>query len=140
MRRIIYCSQASCDFLAEELVALITQARSNNQRAGLSSMLQYCRQTFLQLLEGSGQRVTAAYTKIVADERHTGVRLLADIDVAAPLSPDWTTGFENLDDEQLAREVEAFTPATDYPLVNPDLITKAVAQTLLQLYGRNRVQ
>ncbi len=28
-------------------------------------------------------------------------------------------GFEHVDDEELAEEVEGFTAATDYPLVNP---------------------
>lgn len=141
MRRIIYCSQASYDFAADELVALLKQARSNNDQVGLSGMLLYCARSFLQLVEGDAQSVTVAYSKILADDRHTNLRLLADVEVAAPLFPDWTMGFEHLADEKLALEVEAFTPAMDYPLVNPDLITNAgVAQTLLQLYARNRVQ
>ena len=46
-----------------------------------------------------------------------------------------------VDDEDLAGELEGFTPAMDYPLVNPDLITNAVvAQTLLTLYAKNRVR
>jgi len=50
-------------------------------------------------------------------------------------------GFEHVDDEDLAEELDGFTPATDYPLVNPDLVTNAgVAQTLLKLYAKNRVR
>jgi hypothetical protein len=50
-------------------------------------------------------------------------------------------GFDHVDDEDLAAELEGFTAATDYPLVNPDLVTNAgVALTLLKLYARNRVR
>ena len=64
-----------------------------------------------------------------------------DAEVSAPMFPDWTMGFEHVDDEDLADELDGFTPATDYPLVNPDLVTNAsVAQTLLKLYAKNRVR
>ena len=50
-------------------------------------------------------------------------------------------GFEHIDDEELAEDLEGFTPEIEYPLVNPDLITNGgVAQTLLTLYAKNRVR
>ncbi len=141
VKRIIYCSQASYNFPPDGLVGLLRQARASNDRAGVSGMLLYCGRSFLQLLEGDEQALKATYSKIVADERHASLRMLLDAEVAAPLFPDWTMGFDHLDDERLAREVEAFTPAMDYPLLNPDLVINAgVAQTLLLLYARNRIQ
>ncbi len=141
VRRLIYCSQATHDIAPEELVALLELARASNERAGLRGMLLYCSQSFLQLLEGESAALDATYARITADDRHTNLRLLLDTEVSAPLFPDWTMGFEHVDDEELAEEVEGFTAATDYPLVNPDLITNAgVAQTLLGLYAKNRVR
>jgi FAD-dependent sensor of blue light len=141
VKRITYCSQASYDFAPEELIALLKQARPNNDRAGVSGMLLYGGQSFLQLLEGDAKTLEATYSKVLADDRHTNLRLLAETDVAAPLFPDWTTGFKHLEDEELAQHVQGFTAATEYPLVNPDLITNAgIAQTPLQLYARNRIQ
>lgn len=50
-------------------------------------------------------------------------------------------GFEDVDDESLAEELDGFTSATEYPLVNPDLNTNAgVAVTLLKLYAKNRTR
>lgn len=141
MRRIIYCSQATYDVSPDELVALLELSRRNNARAGLSGMLLYCSQSFLQVLEGDPGSLRSTYGRIGADARHTELRLLQDVDVAAPLFPDWTMGFEHVDDEDLVEQVDGFTAATHYPLVNPDLITNAaVAQTLLTLYARNRVR
>jgi hypothetical protein len=141
VKRLIYCSQATHDVSPDELVALLGVARRNNERLGLSGMLLYSSQSFLQVLEGPAAELEATYARIRADDRHAALRLLMDAEVPAPLFPDWTMGFEHVDDEDLAEELDGFTPATDYPLVNPDLITNAaVAQTLFTLYARNRVR
>ena len=141
MKRIIYCSQATNDLSPEELVALLELSRANNEAAGLSGMLLYSSESFLQVLEGEPAALETTYARIGVDDRHTNLRLLLDAEVSAPLFPDWTMGFEHVDDEDLAEELDGFTPATDYPLVNPDLITNAgVALTLLKLYAKNRVR
>ena len=141
MKRIIYCSQATHDVSPDELVELLELSRRNNLAAGLSGMLLYSSQSFLQVLEGEPKALATTYGRIVADDRHTNLRQLMDAEVAAPMFPDWTMGFEHVDDEELADELAGFTPETDYPLVNPDLVTNAgVAQTLLRLYARNRVR
>jgi hypothetical protein len=141
VKRIIYSSQATTDFTPEELVALLELSRHHNSAAGLTGILLYCSQSFLQVLEGDPSALETTYGRITADDRHTNLRLLMNADVAAPLFPDWTMGFEHVDDEDLAEDLDGFTPETDYPLVNPDLITNgAVAQSLLTLYAKNRIR
>jgi len=141
MRRVIYASQSVHDFDPDELVALLEAARANNERAGLSGMLLYCSQSFLQLLEGDAATLEETYARIAADPRHRNLRLLADTEVSAPLFPDWTMGFEHVNDEDLAEDVDGFVPAMAYPLVNPDLVSNGgVAQTLLTLYAKNRTR
>jgi len=141
MKRIIYASQASFDVSPEELVALLETSRARNQDAGLSGMLLYSAQSFLQLLEGEEDALATTYARIRADDRHTNLRLLMAEEVAAPLFPDWTMGFDYVDDEELAEDLPGFTAQTEYPLVNPDLVSNAgVAQTLFKLYSKNRVR
>lgn len=141
MKRIIYCSQATHDVSPEELVSLLELSRRNNDQAGLSGMLLYSSQSFLQVLEGEPAALTSTYARIAADDRHTNLRMLMNAEVAAPLFPDWTMGFEHVDDEDLADDLDGFVPAMEYPLVNPDLITNGgVAQTLLSLYAKNKVR
>jgi hypothetical protein len=141
VKRIIYCSQATHDVSPDELIGLLEGARARNEQVGLSGMLLYCSQSFLQMLEGDAAALETTYSRIRADERHTNLRLLLDAEVTAPLFPDWSMGFEHVDDEDLAEELPGFTPATTYPLLNPDLITNAgVAQTLLTLYAKNKVR
>jgi hypothetical protein len=140
MKRIIYSSQATADFSPEELVTLLDLARRENSASGLTGMLLYCSQSFLQVLEGDESALAATYARIERDQRHTNLRLLMNVEISSRLFADWTMGFEHIDDEELAQEVEGFTPETEYPLVNPDLITNGgVAQALLTLYAKNRV-
>jgi hypothetical protein len=141
MKRMIYCSQATVDFSPEELVSLLELSRVNNQESGLSGMLLYSSQSFLQMLEGDPAALEETYERITADDRHVNLRLLLNADVSTRLFPDWTMGFEHVDDEELADDLEGFTPEIEYPLVNPDLITNGgVAQTLLTLYAKNRIR
>ena len=140
MHRIIYCSQATADLTGDELVGLLDVARTRNEAAGLTGMLLYSSQSFLQVLEGDRAALDATYARITADPRHTKLRLLLNREVASPLFGDWSMGFEHVDDEDLDENLDGFTAALVYPLVNPDLVTNAtVAETLLTLYARNRV-
>jgi hypothetical protein len=138
MKRIVYCSRAAYDVSADELVALLQSARRHNAAAGVSGMLLYSCQSFVQVLDGDAAALDATFDRIVRDAMHSRIRVLLEGDVAAPLFPDWTMGFEHVDDETLARELAGFIPAVEYPVVNPDLITNAgVALTLLTLYSKN---
>jgi hypothetical protein len=140
VKRMIYCSQATIDFSPDELVTLLSLARRENEKVGLTGMLLYCSESFLQMLEGDQAALEKTYSRITADPRHANLRLLMNTDVGTPLFPDWTMGFEHVDDEDLAADLDGFTPELKYPLVNPDLIVNGgVAQTLLTLYAKNRV-
>lgn len=69
------------------------------------------------MLEGEQEQLQLTYARILTDDRHTNLRMLMNADL------------------------DGFTPATMYPLVNPDLITNAgVATTLLTLYAKNKVR
>ncbi len=139
MQRLIYCSQAVKEFTSDELIALLERARRNNERLGLTGMLLYSNQSFMQVLEGDAKHVDRVYTSIVQDPRHTNLRLLMDDEISVRMFPDWTMGFEHVEDEDLAEVLEGFTPDLEYPLVDPKLISNAsIAQTLLELYAKNR--
>lgn len=140
MRRIIYCSQSAIDFSPEELVELLEAARDRNAQSELSGMLLYCSQSFLQMLEGDPTALKETYGRISADDRHRNLRLLMDTEISSRLFPDWTMGFTHVDEDELADELDAYVPETEYPLINPDLVSSGeVAQRLLGLYAQNRV-
>ena len=136
----IYASQAVRAFGAEELVDLLTAARARNESAGVTGMLLYSGYSFLQVLEGDAAAVEQIYDLIRTDPRHASFRVLLDAGRPDRLFPDWTMGFEHLDEQALAARVPGYTPSDRYPLMNPEYIVDgSVAETLFGLYAGHRV-
>lgn len=104
----------------------------------MSGLLLYCNQSFLQVLEGETEPVEALYQKIEKDPRHDKLRLLSRAPITVRKFPEWSMGFEHVDEDVLIETLPGFKPATQYPLVAADLVRNgAVAETLLGLYQRN---
>lgn len=71
------------------LSGILSQARRNNQRDGITGAL-ICRQDlYLQLIEGPIAAIETLYAKIAADDRHADVTLAFSELVDQRLFPDW---------------------------------------------------
>jgi hypothetical protein len=69
---------------------ILSVARRNNLRDGISGCL-ICRADFyLQMLEGSRDVVTAAYDRILRDDRHLDVVLLGSGDISSRMFGEWS--------------------------------------------------
>ena len=138
LSKLIYASQAVKPFSERELAKLLVAARNHNAGHGLSGLLLYAQQSFLQILEGELDELTALYSRIATDPRHTRLRLLSSTPITTRKFALWSMGFEQVGDAQLSATLDGFVPETEYPLVNPAMIRDGiVAETLLDLYQRN---
>src|SRR5690242_10164465 len=95
MRRIIYASRARHGFDTPELLELLDRARTVNDEHGVTGMLVYAGQSFLQLFEGEDGEVELVWDRIRLDDRHTDLRVLADGGVERRQFADWSMGFEH---------------------------------------------
>lgn len=87
MQLIYYSRPFGFDDLA--LVGILASAARNNPRDDITGAL-ICREDiFMQLLEGPGDSVQAAFDRIRADDRHTDVALVSLQSVTERLFPDW---------------------------------------------------
>ena len=73
MQQISYSSAAVAPFSERELTELLTIARVNNGRLGVTGMLLYHEGSFLQALEGDERVLDVLFTKISKDKRHLPV-------------------------------------------------------------------
>lgn len=138
LSQLLYASRATHPLSDAELQDLLTLARVNNARLGVTGLLLYCDQSFLQVLEGEEATLTRLYEAIARDPRHTELRLLARGPLVERRHAEWCMGFEHLDDQRLAATLPGYRSARRYPLVAADLVRDgAVAETLLSLYARN---
>jgi len=138
LSKLIYASRASRPMSEHDLTTLLSTARNNNERRQLTGLLLYCNQSFLQILEGPPDELEEIYKKIEEDPRHTQLRMLSRGPIETRTFSAWSMGFEHVDEDRLAQSLPGFKAATQYPLVNADLIRNGtVAETLLNLYQRN---
>lgn len=88
LMQLVYASRPfGFDDLA--LRGILNTAQRNNARDGITGSL-ICREDlFLQLLEGQGDVVQAAYDRICRDDRHTDVRLIVMREAEGRLFPEW---------------------------------------------------
>jgi hypothetical protein len=169
MIQVSYISQATAPMSAEDLLSLLLQSRRNNAARGITGMLLYGNETFLQVIEGEDAAVDALVERIGGDARHSGVKILARKSVPGRQYSDWSMSFERvtpqaLEDieglrnfgaqdftfETLARNETAIEALVDHfraphwdPLVREldakDKLIAHLRQGLLQAQGRAEV-
>jgi hypothetical protein len=68
---------------------ILSTARRNNLRDGITGSLICRADLYLQMLEGPRAAVTSTFHKIMADDRHLDVALVSCVDTKMRLFPDW---------------------------------------------------
>lgn len=107
MLQLIYTSAATVQFSQKQLKELLHKARQNNESLGVSGMLVYNEGSFLQILEGEEESLTALYEKIEKDERHDNVKLLLRKEIEERSFGEWKMGF--FDASRSAEKLEGFS-------------------------------
>jgi len=102
LARLIYRSRS---VLAEKsadpdglLATILQHARHNNERAGLTGVLLFDGETFVQALEGSLGNIERVYEAIACDQRHEAIELIDLSIVESRDYPNWTMAFLNTAD------------------------------------------
>lgn len=106
LRRILYISQVADGVTDAAIKRLVAKAQMNNRRRDLSGVLALGPGLFAQVLEGSPDAIEDMLSRIVADPRHSDVRVVTDALVQERLFDRWS--MELLVDEgsaSLAKEV-----------------------------------
>lgn len=108
--QLIYSSTAVRPMSARDLRALLRHARRKNERLGITGLLLYRGESFLQVLEGEHNAVEGLYDTIAQDDRHHSVTRVSGQSVSDYTFPDWSMGFRNLDDADAADLPDGFVP------------------------------
>ena len=91
-----YVSAATVDFSADDLIELLTKARVNNAKLGVTGMLLCHEGSFIQILEGEQSAVEKLYRHIAKDTRHAETMLLFRATATERAFDQWTMGFHRL--------------------------------------------
>ena len=97
IHHLIYLSRSPRHCDDTFLISLLGVARTNNARLGVTGVLLYWDQTFLQLLEGDRDKVAQTFASIRRDRRHEGVVVLHQQQSHHPrLFPQWSMGYGHM--------------------------------------------
>lgn len=135
---LLYTSRSTLDMDEYALLDLLIEARDKNKRLGITGLLVYQQQSFIQILEGEKHNVLDVYRSICADSRHTNVTTVAEGEAASRGFADWEMAYLMRDDDPLQR-----LASTDDGLLSEGFIANRIAsnpsvarELLMSYYAR----
>ena len=115
--RCVYASRAASSLTSAMVEDILDKSRSHNPASGITGILCYSGDVFIQVLEGGRDAVCDLYNAIVRDGRHTHVRLLVFEEIRERKFCNWTMGH------------------VDLSKVNPGLLLKYHERAVLNPFG-----
>lgn len=91
--RLVYISHPSVVVTTEIIGRILRVSRTNNARDGITGVLLYATDFFVQLLEGAPEQVEACYARIERDSVHDVAMKLSVAGVPQRSFPDWSMGY-----------------------------------------------
>ena len=115
--RLLYASRPAAPLTAEVVESILVHSRAHNAQLGVTGILCYDREIFLQVLEGGRDEVCELYNTIVRDSRHTQARILSFEEITERRFGHWTMGH------------------VDVSTVNPSLLLKYAERPALDPFN-----
>lgn len=100
--QVIYSSQAVAPMSIGDLEQILVDARSGNDRRGVTGALVYVDGVFLQILEGDKDTVRELMSRIASDTRHAAVQVFYEAEVDQPLFSNWRMAYLHATPDQMA--------------------------------------
>ncbi len=105
MIQMVYLSFATRRFKMDvdnSIEAILQEARSHNEKNGITGQLIYRAGIFVQFLEGSRDKIEPLLGRILLDQsRHENLKVLFKQELSERLFPDWSMAYKQLDDTAL---------------------------------------
>ena len=94
--RMMYASRATENVRPEVLNAILKKSTQNNPAAGVTGVLCFSGNIYLQVLEGGRSQVSKLYNRIAQDPRHTEVVVLSYEEIEERRFAGWAMGQVNM--------------------------------------------
>ena len=94
--RLLYASRAELPLTEDVIESILQQSRRNNAGQGITGLLCFSDDLFIQILEGGRDAVCELYNAIVRDPRHRQVRILLYEEIPERRFGGWTMGQVNI--------------------------------------------
>jgi hypothetical protein len=125
--RLLYASRQS-DPSTSATESILSQSRSHNMASGITGILCYGGNIFLQALEGGRKQVSELYGVIQKDPRHKDVELLLYEEITERRFGGWTMGQVNV----AKLNMSVLLKYSETPELNPYSVSGKVSLALLE--------
>ena len=95
--RCLYASRAATPVAGNVLDDILRQSRIKNAKSGITGMLCFANQVFVQVLEGGRREVSDLMGAIFRDGRHQDVQILLFEEIPERRFRDWSMGQVNVE-------------------------------------------
>lgn len=126
--QLVYTSISRDSLLQSELNRLVERCSASNREHGLTGLLLYDGQRFLQVVEGPKEAVLRRYERIKVDPRHHSVTELVERTVTKRHFREWDMGYRSAKKDELQKVLQGNThqPAEILSLIK-QLVIKETA-------------
>ena len=101
LHQIVYLSSPTCSMTLSEVRELLIKAQINNHFKGVTGMLLFDGDSFLQVLEGPKETVRALVKKIERDPRHTKFTSLVERQIPQRDFGEWSMGLAHIEGKHM---------------------------------------
>ncbi|RZT95973.1 FAD-dependent sensor of blue light [Ancylomarina subtilis] len=98
---IVYMSFSSKKLSESDLNDFLKLIRKKNQERGVTGLLLYKDEAFIQLIEGNKETIDQLFNIISKDSRHSNILKLLEEPIRKRAFPDWSMGFRTINNDQI---------------------------------------
>lgn len=132
LETLVYVSSAAHSLDDDGLEAILTSARRNNLRSGVTGLLLHYDGNFLQALEGESGNVARTFARIEADTRHRGLLTLHRGPIERRGFAQWSMAYRRVDARRGVEGFAALTQESLAALIGPDI--DRIVATLIDVF------
>lgn len=123
-----YASRANPDVSAKDFNEILKQAQENNAANGITGMLTFNKDYFLQTIEGPRAQINRLLYGLIADQRHYDLQLLETREIKHREWAKWSMNYASPTEENAAVYLKYSTTVT----FNPYLLNAESANELMR--------
>lgn len=126
--RLLYSSRSTEPVTPELIESVLAQSRARNPALGVTGILCWGGDVFMQVLEGGREAVNELYNRIVRDDRHRCVQILQYEEIHERRFAHWTMGQVNLAKINAA----VLLKHAEKPVLDPYAVSGRASMALLE--------
>ncbi|MFC6203150.1 BLUF domain-containing protein [Psychrobacter urativorans] len=123
-----YASRANSDVSANDFNEILQQAQRNNAANGITGMLIFNKDYFLQTIEGPRAQINRLLYSLIADQRHHDLQLIETRELKHRLWAKWSMNYASPTEENAAIYLKYSTTVS----FNPYLLNAESANDLMR--------